>query len=1017
MRKNTGRGGGSMLKKKRGRSIFRIVLVPLLIMFVIEMTVIIGIPMGTGVLRQLNRNEELLLAQHMRYRQSQLGSTMSASWSHLDQLSASINREAEKLMAREGCSMEELQESTALKDELLLQVTDKLITEMYIRRVNGIYLMLNTVDLAPLRASGAMPNCSGLSIQDLDPLSVPTEQYRDLLLKRAPSSVVRAKNIPIDTDWRASFVFDPQEDPAHYDFLYQPFQAAYEAERVKDPSRFGYWTLASSRWYENEAEHFATYSQPLVLDDGTVYGVLGVELREEYFTELLPHEELVLGAEGTYALAKVERKENGSIEVREILVSSAQLSSEEIKAGTVIRAHGNGARCRIDGEKYYVDARPVSVYSSDAPYDEEEWMLLGMVKEKVLYKAARTTEYTLGVAVLLVLAVGLLGSLSIAKRLSTPVLRLSDEVQKARHAPQNGIPKLTKTNIIEIDEFSDAFKELSEDLLDTSARFLRIIQMASNEIGGFEARPGEELFVTANFFPMLGLELGRDATLEEILREWKRLRENVKWTQWHDGSEVYEFVGEQGRTRYIKLSTSTQDDGSTIGLAEDVTALMAERKCIEHDRDYDFLTGLMNRRAFYREVERIFRSDAKGRCGAVVMMDLDDLKKINDRFGHEWGDEYLRKAAWGFSDALPSNAVLARLAGDEFAAVFYGYDSEEEARAGLQAFKRAIYRNTFETPEDGVHPVKVSGGISWYPWDGTNLQELMKFADFALYQVKRGGRGAVNEFDFGSYNQAIYHAQNRQELQKLIEERLVDYHFQPIFSARTGEAFAYEALMRVKLPTLHTPPAVLKLARQENRMKDIERITMERATECFGTLWEQHLVNPQAYLFVNSIADQWLEEDAQRSIAERCRPFADRIVIEITEDHEMDAEALEKKRAMDWTSGLFALDDYGTGYNGEMNLLELQPRFVKLDICLVRGLDSDVNKQQIVANLLSFAHQRDMMVIAEGLETLSEVRKALELGIDLLQGYALARPAEVPNEISEAAMQVICQFREERELN
>ena len=116
-------------------------------------------------------------------------------------------------------------------------------------------------------------------------------------------------------------------------------------------------------------------------------------------------------------------------------------------------------------------------------------------------------------------------------------------------------------------------------------------------------------------------------------------------------------------------------------------------------------------------------------------------------------------------------------------------------------------------------------------------------------------------------------------------------------------------------------------------------------------------------------------------------------------------------------SGQFALDDYGTGYNGEKNLLELSPRFVKLDICLVRGLDSDVNKQQIVSNLLTFAHQRDMLVIAEGLETMGEIHKALELGVDLLQGYALARPAAVPAEISEAAMRVIRQFHEMNEKN
>ncbi|MBR2483723.1 MAG: EAL domain-containing protein [Oscillospiraceae bacterium] len=1007
-----------MEKKRRSRSIYGIVLIPLLIMFLVELTAIIGIPLATGVLRKLNENEEQQLKEHVVFREKQLESAMGGSWSDLDRLSMTINRKAERLLEREQISMWQLQHSDALKEEFLLDITNDLIDGMYIRRVSSIYLMLNAEDLAPLRNSGAMPARSGLCIQNQNPLAAPAVGGSSLRLKRAPVSVVEQSGISKSDDWKPAFVFDAMENPADYDFLYMPFQAAYRASRVENPGVFGYWTLGSSRWFGNNKEHFVTYSQPLVLEDGTVYGVLGVELQEQYFIDLLPHEELVLNDEGTYVLAKTEWLGEDRIAVKDVLVSSRQLHAEDIPADTVLELRGNGARCRINGEKYYADVEPISVYGAQNGYPAEEWMLLGLVKEKDLYHASRSTEYTLGVAVLLMLLVGLAGSVFIAGRLSRPVLRLSAEVKRARQTGQREIPELTKARILEIDEFSDAITELSRDLVNTSSRFLRIIEMASSEVGGFEFCPGEELFITENFLPMLGIDLEADEnlTLERVMAEHDRLRETVPWTQWHDGSEVYELVGERGHTRYIKLGFRRQED-SLLGHAEDVTALMAERKRMEHDRDYDFLTGLMNRRAFYREVERIFHSDAKGACGAVVMMDLDDLKKINDKFGHEWGDEYLRKAAWGFGDALPSNAVLARLAGDEFVAVFYGYENEEEARANLRVFQEKIYCNSFVAPDEGEHPVKVSGGIAWYPKDGKNLQELMKYADFALYQVKKGGRGTVSEFDFGSYNEAIYLAQNRQELQRLIEERLVDYHFQPIFNALNGEPYAYEALMRVKLPTLHTPIAVLNLARQENRLRDIELITMERSAECYAALWKKQLVDPNAYLFVNSIADQWLEEKEQARIRELCRGFEDRVVIEITEHNETDSEALQKKKEMQGFSGQFALDDYGTGYNGEKNLLELSPRFVKLDICLVRGLDSDVNKQQIVSNLLTFAHQRDMLVIAEGLETMGEIHKALELGVDLLQGYALARPAAVPAEISEAAMRVIRQFHEMNEKN
>lgn len=104
---------------------------------------------------------------------------------------------------------------------------------------------------------------------------------------------------------------------------------------------------------------------------------------------------------------------------------------------------------------------------------------------------------------------------------------------------------------------------------------------------------------------------------------------------------------------------------------------------------------------------------------------------------------------------------------------------------------------------------------------------------------------------------------------------------------------------------------------------------------------------------------------------------------------------------------MFALDDYGSGYNSEINLLELKPKFVKIDISIVRNVNQDVNKQQIISNIVNYAHQWDMLIIAEGIETAEELRTVLELDVDFLQGYFLARPGEVPSAISKDALEVI----------
>ena len=128
---------------------------------------------------------------------------------------------------------------------------------------------------------------------------------------------------------------------------------------------------------------------------------------------------------------------------------------------------------------------------------------------------------------------------------------------------------------------------------------------------------------------------------------------------------------------------------------------------------------------------------------------------------------------------------------------------------------------------------------------------------------------------------------------------------------------------------------------------------------------------------------------------------------EITEEEAIDREAMETKRHAPGFSGMFALDDYGSGYSNEGSLLELSPRFIKVDLTIIRGIDTDPDKQQIVQNIVAYAHPRSMQIIAEGVETAEELKKVLELGVDGLQGYFLAKPANIPTRIAPAARQII----------
>ena len=358
---------------------------------------------------------------------------------------------------------------------------------------------------------------------------------------------------------------------------------------------------------------------------------------------------------------------------------------------------------------------------------------------------------------------------------------------------------------------------------------------------------------------------------------------------------------------------------------------------------------------------------------------------------------------------------MARLSGDEFLLLFYGYHDKDQIRGRIRALCAAMQESVAVLPSGSELHISISGGVTWYPEDGTDMDTLKKYADFALYQVKRTNKGRLEEFDLEVYKREAQAAQLRRDFQQLLTEERVYYVFQPIFSARNGQVMAYEALMRSDIPSLRSPATIMKLAREQGALYEIERLTFVKSLETFDSLRKEGLVRKDAMLFVNSIASICLSRKDSEYMDSRWHELRRQMVIEITEEEEMNRDALEAKRHAPGFSGMFALDDYGSGYSNEGSLLELAPRFIKVDLAIIRGIDTDTDKQQILRNIVVYAHPRNMQIIAEGVENVAEMQKVIELGADALQGYYLARPAAIPAKIAPVARQVIAGCHTEEE--
>ena len=245
---------------------------------------------------------------------------------------------------------------------------------------------------------------------------------------------------------------------------------------------------------------------------------------------------------------------------------------------------------------------------------------------------------------------------------------------------------------------------------------------------------------------------------------------------------------------------------------------------------------------------------------------------------------------------------------------------------------------------------------------------------------------------------------------KMLNEELFTYYFQPIVSAADGSIYAYEALMRGNLPALTRPDQILQLAHEEECLHEIERLTMFLSAKSYATFLSTHQIRGDELLFVNSIASQYMNHDEAVAYVEQYSFLQDRIVIEITEEESLDYHALQHKKNASAFSGVFALDDYGSGYSNEKSLLDLAPGYIKVDLSIIRDIDTDPDKQQIVENIVAYAHKRDMKIVAEGLETPEEINKVLELGVDLLQGFYIAKPHPIPTGINPLALKTISQF-------
>lgn len=979
-------------------SIIRKLLIPMIIIVIIQVALFVSTIFSSGIIEILEDNSFNIFNQKIESRSNYLQNEMIQHWSNVSESESIINSAISKKLESKGLTVKDLDNNLQLTNELLNEVSGDVIFMLRKNYVTGAFLILNN----------ASEEKTGLYFRDLDPNSNPSDNS-DLLMERGPASIAQNLGIPLDTWWSNRFTFESGNKISSKDFFINPIIAAIENKDLSYKD-LGYWSKPFS--LSEKDLKVITYSIPLMDKNNNPYGVLGVAISLNYLSSLLTYEDIDVNGKGVYILGQ---DNNNDMDFDKIMSTGPMVSkilgdSEKVKLNTK-EAYDSIYELKVyDSEKIaYACTKYFNLYNTNTPFENEKWAVIGIIeKDNLLFYSNRFNKMLI-VSVIISSLIGIIFVIFAGGRITRPIRNLAKDVSRSN--PMEPLA-LKKINISEIDELSSAIVLLSKSVVDSASKLSQIIKLFNMPIGAFECKKDQDMVLcTDTFFDVIRIEAPYKSDTYIDIKSFEAILEKIIVCQENLSDGIYRIERENEKTAWIKLKLLSEES-RTLGVVSDVTQEILEKHKIEYERDYDLLTDILNRRAFHNSVrEKLQTSNLK--IGAFVMWDLDNLKYVNDTYGHDYGDEYIRRASIELKKFEAYGGIVGRRSGDEFYAFLYGYDTKEQIREIIKKVHNNIENAVLMLPNNRELKIRISTGIAWYPDDAVTYENLSKYSDYAMYKIKRTVKGNISEFNKEEYNEDFFLLSSQEDLNKLLDEELIGYAFQPIVNAKTGEIFAYEALMRSQLESLRNPLHIIKLATADSRLYEIERITFFKALEAFVNNKEKF---KDAKLFINSIPNHALSNEDSEKFENLYGKYLDRLVIELLENERSNGENISKKRKSieKWNAKL-AIDDFGSGYNNEAVLLAITPDFVKIDMGIVRGIDKDLNRQQISRNLISYAKQRNIKIVAEGVETREELEKLIEFGVDYLQGYYFSKPEFSPPEIRkgliEEVLKINAQFK------
>jgi diguanylate cyclase (GGDEF)-like protein/PAS domain S-box-containing protein len=559
------------------------------------------------------------------------------------------------------------------------------------------------------------------------------------------------------------------------------------------------------------------------------------------------------------------------------------------------------------------------------------------------------------------------------------------------------------------EQYRNIFENITQGIFQTSqdGHYLKA-NPALARIYGYDS-PEDLIAQVTNVETQLYVDQDRRARFQERLAS--------------DGGTVFNFESKVYRAdgSIVWISENTRAVGDSQGnflyyegTVEDITyRRRAEEELLRH-AFYDSLTGLHNRAWFIGELQKAIETvdRCEGFHYAVLFIDLDGFKVINDSFGHLVGDELLRQVGRKFQSQLRATDKIARFGGDEFAILLENIPSTEEAIAvacRLQESLRLPFQPNGETVFIGAS-IGITTGDRGY--QGT--EEPIRDADIAMYRAKADGKARYALFSPEMQTAILSRLHTENDLRLALQNREFHLHYQPIISLPTGTLTGFEALLRWTHPTrgMISPAEFIPIAEETGLIHSIGWWVLQEACYQLSEWKSLYPIAGSLTMNVNLSAQQLKETGLVKHIDHLLRKTGldgNQLKLEITESALLETIASKATIVEQLKSfGLqLCIDDFGTGYSSLSRLHEFPIDTLKIDRSFIRGLET--NQAAIVQMILSLAHTLGMNVVAEGIETPTQLEKLKCLGCEFGQGYFFSTP--VPESIARSFIEISCPFQ------